>query len=73
MTPRNHQHAIDAVIERLTPESVVTLHRPRGTVLVNNEVVARFTRGEEVRMEDYADTLWTHVEDLKAAQAGWPL
>lgn len=69
---------LDVVLCRLTPKSLVTLDRPTGRVFVNGAEVAQFTPyatatpQERHAMEDYADTLWTHAQDLQAAQEGWP-
>jgi hypothetical protein len=66
---------IDNVLARLTPDSNVTVGRSKGHVLVDDKLVADFgipAVPGTGPMEDYADTLWTCVQDLQFARAGWP-
>lgn len=65
------QKVLEGTLARLTVESSVTVDRSEGDVFVDGELVLRFLDENQEPMEAFADTLWTHVEDLKAAAAGW--
>lgn len=64
---------LNLIAPRLTIASLVTVDRVAAAVLIDGRPVRSFDPAEGNLMEEYADTLWTYVEDLKTAAAGWPV
>ncbi len=62
---------LDEVLATLTKDSEVTVDRAEGDVFVDGKHVFRSLDPNPEVLEDFADTLWEHVQDLKAAAAGF--
>jgi len=62
-----------AALNDLTADSVVTVDRSEGDVLVDGKAITRFLDkpigGLRLPMEEFADTLENHVEELKFERA----
>jgi len=69
---RQNDELLAVWLPKLTPDSQVTVDRAEGDVFVDGELVKRFLDDNPNVMENFADTLWTHVSDLQAIRAGWP-
>lgn len=68
---KNNMAPLDEVIASLTKDSTVTVDRAEGDVFVDGAHVFRSLDPDPEVLESIADALCEHVQDLKAAAAGF--